>query len=390
MRPRLRHYLFLSVLLGSSACERAPTAALPADHAALNTVPVAACSVPAGQVIVGTTSQQQCGTSNALLVKVPGLTETVCANSPIPSGYVTISDRQNTTNTCPGNLEMVIQLPDVHAWICSDSPVPAGYRVLPDTRGNGCGAAKTHRFIARWNGVSPMGGQLRFTPPDHFQMIACQPDHPTYLTAVHLYEGAPYPWGRKVVVDTSGGSVAGIDDDWGIACRDTYRPLVTSVFSAAQLQGIGAGNRVLFAHALDADGGVNPVVGWSLIVGPNPTTGASPPMGQFVGATPEGLLYGFACQLEHRSFTTELHVYADAPYGQPGAIALAATRTAYRQPWPWTSYCQTGGFRVQLTATQLGKLSPGPHKLYIHAIDPDNGGVGPHPLIAGTHTIQVP
>lgn len=391
MRSHLRGLAFLSVLLLASACEHAPTTAVPTAQApVLNTAPAASCTVPAGQVIVGQTTQQQCGTSPALLVKVPGLTETVCANSPVPPGYVTISDRQNTTNTCVGNLEMVIQLPDVHAWVCSNSPVPTGYRVLPATRANGCGPTKTNRFIVRWNGVSPIGGQLRFTPPDHFEMIACQPDHPTNLTVVHLYEGAPYPWGRKVLADTSGGSVAVDDPDWGIACGDTYRPLVTSVFSAAQLQAIGSGNRVLYAHALDMDGGVNPVVGWSLIVGQSPTTGASPPMGQFVGATPDGLLYGFACQLEHPSFTTELHVYADAPYGQPGATALVATRTAYRQPWRFTSYCQTGGFRVQLTAAHFAKLTPGPHKLYIHAIDPDNGGIGPHPLIPGTHTIQVP
>lgn len=168
------------------------------------------------------------------------------------------------------------------------------------------------------------------------------------------------------------------------------RPLVTGNFTPQQMQKLAGGQRVLYAHLIDRDGGVNPVAGMSLVVGGGVPIGNAPPMGQLKGGTPDGLLYGFACQLDRRDVPTELHVYANAPAGYPGAIPLVAVRTAYPLPqhWRWTSYCSKGGFRIQLTATQLAKLKKGRNTLYVHAIDPDNNMRGPHPLLAGSYVIE--
>lgn len=75
-------------------------------------------SVPNGYVIVGKTSTEQCRVNmdlperdNTLMIKKPGLRETICEKSPYPSNYAVVG--RVRLSTCPNTGNET----DNNAWI---------------------------------------------------------------------------------------------------------------------------------------------------------------------------------------------------------------------------------------------------------------------------------
>lgn len=102
--------------------------------------------IPSGFVIIAAGSSMSCpgwsatGT-NTFTIKRPGNQEVVCSNSPIPAGYVIIAAGSSmgcTGWSATGTNTFTIKIPGQQETVCGNSPIPAGYVVIGTGSSMGC------------------------------------------------------------------------------------------------------------------------------------------------------------------------------------------------------------------------------------------------------------
>lgn len=103
----------------------------------LSTVICANQPVPNGYVIIRYGNSMSCpgwspGAMNTKTISLPSNNQTICSNSPVPSGYVVT--RYGNSQSCPGwtpggmNTKTITK-PGNQATVCYNSPIPDGYVV---------------------------------------------------------------------------------------------------------------------------------------------------------------------------------------------------------------------------------------------------------------------
>lgn len=324
-------------------------------------------------------------------IKLAEFVDRACAESPLPPGYVrthAYSVKNPSTSRCSTYHD--IKLAGEMDFICEGSRVPAGYRVF--TTSIGCGNYNSGRWMVRSDGRAPSGGVYAVWGT-RIEGWACQPDHSGKDTEIHLYARAPYPDGRKIAAfrtrtDPFGSAIPAVERLCGTGAPAYFSHTLTS----AQVAVLGAGNHVVYAHALDRDGTAATRLGPSRIMRVSSSAANVLPVGQLMGITADGMVYGWACQLDHRNATTEIHLYADEPW--PRGRKVATLRTAFQGPGgnlPWTGWegmegCTRPGFRYWLTPQQAASISTGTRRIYAHALDVDGGQA----LLPTPRTVVVP
>lgn len=427
MIPRSRlKWPLLAILFLAAACDANPTASTRAPESPLlatsEAVVCAGSAVPSGYVVLGETTGAYCpsGSGDAWRIGIPGPEETVCSFSPIPRGYVKVGE--TSSSDCSGYVMRIkqagfveqtcfhtpipfgyvisknyytsdpsncfgqfseLRLASEQEWICYDSPVPPGYVTYASNRY--CGPGNSAFWAVKADRTLPIGAVTSISATGVVSGWACQPDHPGVATDVHLYANAAWPDGIKIasVRTTYAGSTPDLPVE--LACGGLTPTHFQRQLTAAELATLQPGNYAIYAHAIDFDKQRNPVIGPSRLLRVNTTATNTPPIGQLVGITSDGLVYGWACQPDHPTASTEINLYAGGPWGT--GVPFASFRTEHETGWAGVEKgCVRAGFRHRLTPAQLAKLPAGTHMIYAHVIDMD---VGPHPVLPSPQPLVV-
>jgi hypothetical protein len=113
------------VVATASAAQAVPATVRPAAVASI----CANSPIPSGWVISGVRSGFiGCGGYAGYFIQTPTNGMTVCANSPIPSGWV-ISGVRSGFIGCDGYAGYFIQTPTNGMTVCANSPIPSGWIV---------------------------------------------------------------------------------------------------------------------------------------------------------------------------------------------------------------------------------------------------------------------